>query len=437
VKYLGSFDATQVIPKNGIASGNYINVGSADSGQKILLSNMSNNNLVLQFGDGSSDILHAGQANYWVLENICPQIEWSIASTLNLLNIPCVLCTAVLYNAHEPITGVYPCDVAYFTSIGNPLGVSTNVTSTSSALVNDGNTAGTVFIESTVTGQSNSSLTVTNDGMLTLKTVIGGVLAQQIKTQATGNGLLLGNAGTGTEVVGSLIVDQNATITGWISGTMKSNLYEDGLGNSILAITAGATTRLQAPTTVAIQVPVGSSIATFNSTGASITGSIIVSGSHSTDGGAISSNGSGALTVGSLITNVLNDTGGNGVLSITAGTTTRVQSPGTVAIQIPAGTNVMTMNATGVNVIQPITTNGAFLGAMSVGSTDVIHGFKHGSVSGTSGTVTHGLGATPFWVGLIVDSGSATDAVATGNYTSTTFDWKCSVSATHRWFAIG
>lgn len=93
--------------------------------------------------------------------------------------------------------------------------------STVTTLINDGNAAGTQIIESSPAGQT-STTSVTNDGLWVLKTLIGGVLHQFLKTQNAGNLLQLVQAGDTAEILGALVVDQLTTMSGnaTVGGTL-------------------------------------------------------------------------------------------------------------------------------------------------------------------------------------------------------------------------
>jgi hypothetical protein len=201
MRYITTFDPTAT--KSGVVS-----IGTANPGDKVLMTNLTAVNIFLNFEDGTTDILHAGQANFWVLENITPQIEWSQKTVLPVVATP-TQCDVVLYSANEKIEGTYPVSLIYFTIVANPNGVNTNVSGTATDLINDGQTLGHTYIESTPTGQASSSFTLANDGTMHLRTLVSGSYKEALQTTTGGNSPLIGDATIITEVRGALQADGN------------------------------------------------------------------------------------------------------------------------------------------------------------------------------------------------------------------------------------
>lgn len=107
------------------------------------------------------------------------------------------------------------------TNTGNA--VSTNV-SGASLLQNDGNPVSTPIIETTVSGQSTSNITATNDGALNWRALIAGVMIEAIQIALTGNLIQIAAAGQNTEIVGNAIVDGLLTALASINLTGNLNL---------------------------------------------------------------------------------------------------------------------------------------------------------------------------------------------------------------------
>jgi len=351
MKFLGVFDPTVTVGVNGIANGNYIGIGVADPGQKVLFTNLAPVNIILNFEDGNSDILHAGQANVWTLDNITPTIEWSQQKVLNVSGAPINQCSVVLYNADEKVNGVYPTSLVYFNVIGNVGGVNTTVSGTGTDLINDGQAVGHTYIESTPITQSTSSFTLTNDGQLLLRALIGGTTyAQQFKTQLTGNSPLIGSATNMTEILGNVTVDGTTTLTGaTTSGAI-------GATN----ISASGTLAVTSTSTFTGLVTANGGVGTTNVTAS---GTISVTG-NTTIGGTLSVTG----TIRTASGNYYGADAANTVLS-TSGTTgtgiTRLQSTDHIVLQIPQGTPQIDVLAGATSVHGSLTVDNGFVGSSS------------------------------------------------------------------------
>src|ERR1051326_6459763 len=184
MQVIKSFDPT--IAKEGT-----IDISAPEAGSKILLYNLSIVTIQIDFDNGSTALLHPGEANYWTLDGLTPQLEWSQYSILNSVQSPISQVTGTLYGRDEKIEGNYPTSLIYQINVGNPLGVNTNVSGASS-LANDGNTAGTQFIEATPVGDASSAVSVKNDGTFVLgnPTHHGSISIDNAKIFSDGNGNL-------------------------------------------------------------------------------------------------------------------------------------------------------------------------------------------------------------------------------------------------------
>jgi hypothetical protein len=468
MRYIGTFDPTSV--GNG-----YINVGSANVGDKVLLTNLSAVNIQLNFEDGHTDVLHAGQANYWILEDITPQIVWTQKSVLNVVATP-KECDVVLYDANETISGTYPVSLIYFTIVANPLGVNTNVSGTASALINDGQPVGTQYIESTPTGQTQSSFTLTNDGLMALKTLVGASYKNQIQTSNTGNSPILGNSGTTSEVAGNLLVDGTLNVTGTStlgvvnSGvTSTTNLSASGTLQVTGTSTLGTTNATNLSASGTLQVTGTSTLGVVNSgvtstTNLSASGTLTVTGSTSlgaTSATSVSASGtlqvSGTSTLGvvnsstltvtgtisssstifsggnldmqtNIIThvNTIADTGGTSYLAVTPGGTTRIQGATSLSFQVPGGTTVASADSSGLHASRINLATGSF--------SRVTKGTATLTAAGV--TVTHGLGTTPDIVLLICQAGPSTATNSVASLGATTFVGYSNSSLSYIWLAI-
>lgn len=157
MKLLTSFDPTSA------TSGQFDPLIANPCG-KIYLFNESPVGLSLTFQDGSTAALPAYYFRSFVIRKP-GMVKWQQAYSLAIGGSPA---NNVLGEAYER-TEVS--DVAWTegplnrqTSIGNTLPVST----TTNLVKNDGNAAGTTFVESTVSGDSSSAVQLNNDGTLIL-----------------------------------------------------------------------------------------------------------------------------------------------------------------------------------------------------------------------------------------------------------------------------
>lgn len=120
--------------------------------------------------------------------------------------------------------------------------VSTNVTSTNS-VVNDGNPAGTQFIESTPSDAATTTISMKNDGTVTVKSDIAGVLKALLTTiPSAASGAVsvqLGDATRLIEVLGTLQADINILLAGggvieWFNGaSFQSSVTGNNTGGLI------------------------------------------------------------------------------------------------------------------------------------------------------------------------------------------------------------
>ncbi len=123
---------------------------------------------------------------------------------------------------------------------------------TATNLVNDGATT-TNIVEATLSGSSGSNVVIKNDGTITVAEYISSTLTTLFQV-ITGTGLKLGAVGRQTEVIGNLLVDGTATITGAlttavtatsaaISGTVTAgSLASSGAITGTTLVTTGAIT---------------------------------------------------------------------------------------------------------------------------------------------------------------------------------------------------
>src|SRR3989440_9773999 len=98
-------DITKYPTKHGTFS-----IGSADEGSKVLFYNETPVNLDLDFYNGSTDVLHAWEANFWKLDGEVGDITWAIdIDSLNVVNPPINAVFATIFNPNETLNDkAYP-----------------------------------------------------------------------------------------------------------------------------------------------------------------------------------------------------------------------------------------------------------------------------------------------------------------------------------------
>ena len=216
-----------------------------------------------------------------------------------------------------------------------------------STLVNTGNPAGTTMITSTVSGDAGHALTATNDGIVT----VGDAAHKGSLTAYTIN------------------------VTG---GGTSPSLYNDGTGQ--LYIDANGTTKV-------LQVNSGGLDLTKGSTAKQITSGDVTTSATVYSGGGTSPR-------------IYNDGGGN--VNIDANGTTRV-------VQVNSGGMDLTQNHSSITARRfTLDTTAGASGqqfTLLAGSLSRISFFTG---TGTSINVSHGLGATPTWVGITATGGQDT-----------------------------
>src|SRR5712672_2879905 len=222
-----------------------INVNAADAGCKVLLYNLSIYALELNFEDGQTAILHAGEANWWELNDPTPTLQWTQYSKLNVnpSGVAISQVTVTLYRQDETIEGTYPIFSSYQLLIGNTVNT---IMGGSTTLQNDNNISGTQVYESQVSGSPGSNVIMQNQGLVEVLQWVGGVLTQIFKTDPGAASVVkLANSGLLTEVLGTLkvsgvaefvsnILEDNSISLQWkdSGGIARTVLQVDGFNNT-------------------------------------------------------------------------------------------------------------------------------------------------------------------------------------------------------------
>lgn len=283
MKVITQFDPSQLSGR--------LNIGGVNEGQQLVLYNDSRFGMVLTFADRTQEIIPAAWGRDYVKTNIpIDVVEWTVFVTLQGDTYPVSVCYGVLYEPGEHIP-------SFNNSIQRGMqvtGGNLQTVSQVSVLQNDGNAANQQIIEAKVSGQTNSTITLTNDGLLLLNVLIGAGLVQVMKTQNAGSLLLLGASAKVVEILGNFTVDGSSSLDNGaittdgsgkiIASKLQSNVVNDSAGNSWASITPGSVTRIQNATQVAIQVPGGSGVLSVVSTGINVSGDIGFSGTLSPGG---------------------------------------------------------------------------------------------------------------------------------------------------------
>jgi hypothetical protein len=304
----------------------------------------------------------------------------------------------VIYNLpNPPVTTLftdyyYPNEnISLGAVLGNsPIGIGGTIPVSNVTLSNEGNPVSTLVIDMGPAGNLNV-VQIWNDHFI-WSVVQSGVAHQVFKGNTSGNPLQLGQAGDTVEVLGSLTVDQNAVITGTCS-------------SGTLTLTNGGV----------------------------MSGGDWNLGSHGITA-------SGIIVATTFESNNYHDSAGNDGMVITAGATTRLQSAGQVVVQVPGGTTQLTVNTTDVISQLQFTApkyllsgSGSYFGAVGSFSRITSGVFTPGS---TSGTITHGLGATPTWVLIQCNASGSTASCSTSAWGATTFAYNVfTASIAYNWVA--
>lgn len=316
-------------------------------------------------------------------------INWTVISTQALIDTTIHQVQGVSYSSEEDTSKLYSGPLNRVTGLGNPGGIAVGTTT----VENDGNSAGTLFVGSIVSGQTNHSVSITNDGIVNISVLLAGVLTTLIQTATSGSLLQLGALNQLTEVLGSLTVDQS----------IHCNNYTDSAGNDGVSITPGTKTRLASAALVALQVPNGTDRVSVNSTSMNVSTEI-----H---------------------TNAYHDSAGNDGVVITPGSKTRVASSNSVVLQVPSGSDRLSVTSTNVDIAS---------GSGFSLDTVTFHGHgtitRTGDTSGTgTGTFNHNLGVSPDYVSITTH---AVGSQTVGYDSETSTQLHITTGAALAWFAF-
>lgn len=420
------------------------NAGFPNGVGRIVVYNESNINLQLSWGSFST-YCPAWTAMLYCISTSNVNINWQQQSTLVSTGAPISQVIVEAFDNNEVIVGTFPAALVRQTNIGNTVTASVGSINT---LVNDGNTQ-TSIIEATPLGAGSSTISIDNEGNVVIKGNNAGVLTTLLQLIAGATpGVKVAAAAVLTEILGTVQIDQNASIRATLNAAISLVLGISADTNRGLVIFGHSAT--QSGNLLALQTSGFSNVFTVGPTGntavsgllhalANLTadGILSVVGASSLDNGAITTDGAGNITTtgsattGSVITNTIQDTSGDGVISVTgtgATQNTRLQSGNQINLQVPSGSSIAIIDSAGIhlNAGQLILTDGAMkhIAAASI-------------ACGAATTITHGLGTTPRIVTGTPDfavSGSAT--VGVGSVGATTFIGDIGAGTNLMWWAV-
>jgi hypothetical protein len=236
-----------------------ITVPANDEGANILLYNETPLNIDLDFENGSTDVIHAWEANYWELDGSTNEIRWQIdADSINVVSPPINALYPKYYYPDEKIK-----NKAYPMALVRQLGGASQLSGASS-LVNTGNPVGQVLIN--VNDPAGTTVTADNDGQITWLAKVGAALVQWLNVQSTDNPLVqLGALNHIVNVLGNLDVDGDTLFNGRLGVAVASDVM-DAVATGVLYI------KCRAAGAIHFQTPNGTDQAIIDNTGLSFPG---------------------------------------------------------------------------------------------------------------------------------------------------------------------
>jgi hypothetical protein len=178
---------------------------------KIVIYNESNISLQLTFPSGETAYAPAWMAVLYCVQLSNPNVKWNQLYTLSSLGPPLSVVIVETYNSNEPVPGTFPASLVRAVNIGNAV---STVGGGSSFVQNDGNTAGTSVVESTVSGDGASAVSLTNAGDLHLGTVAHHGSITTIGPLSTDNAQIVSDGAGVFTIVNRILTNLIKTITG-------------------------------------------------------------------------------------------------------------------------------------------------------------------------------------------------------------------------------
>lgn len=202
------------------------NAGFPNGVGRIVVYNESNVNLQLSWGSFST-YCPAWTAMLYCISTSNVNINWQQQSTLVSTGAPISQVIVEAFDNNETIVGTFPAALVRQTNIGNT--VSTAMGG-STSLQNDGNTQ-TTIIEATPSGAGSSTISIDNEGNVTIKGNNAGVLTTLLQLIAGASpAVKLAAAAVLVEALGNIKIDGTLTALG-ASSLDNGAITTDGSGN--------------------------------------------------------------------------------------------------------------------------------------------------------------------------------------------------------------
>lgn len=208
--------------------GGIIHTNGVNKDEQLMLYNDSPVGILLTFQNNDKGIIPAYWNKDFIIDRPMGDVTWTVLYTLlTPTQYPVSTFYGEIYESQEHKTSA---NSAINRGVVVTGGSVTATTSGATSLTNDGNAAGSPFIESTVLGQTVSSINITNDGITIIREIIAGALTQVLKLSSSDPIVSLGAIGHNVEVLGNTVLDNGLNV-----GVIRDNVN----GNVTLDLSAG------------------------------------------------------------------------------------------------------------------------------------------------------------------------------------------------------
>ena len=223
----------------GTQTGDTFSIPQSSASGKFVIWNESNINLQIALQNG-----HSAYVPAWTAVKFCGytgnvNVTWQQQTVLQATSAPISQVVVVAYESQED-PGTFPMALTRQSNVGNAI---VNV-STATALVNDGNAAPQTIVEATVSGDAQSAVKLTNNGVLTLGSA------------ANHGSVSFDNAGITSDGSGNISKVGNVISSGFLS--MGTGAGQQTLSNnSTITIASAINIVLMTATTTGLIMPMG------------------------------------------------------------------------------------------------------------------------------------------------------------------------------------
>lgn len=201
-------------------------VPQSSANGKMVVYNESNISLQFTFQSGATAYVPAWMAVLFHGPFGNVNVTWEQQTVLTGVgNAPLTQVVVETYSCNEPLPGTFPAPLVRQTNIGNSVPLSTSATSIS----NDGNSANTSIVESTVSGDSGSAVSISNNGVVAIGTTVNPGSITLKGTLSTDNGAL---TTSGTGILSAAAFEPTGA-------SSKPKISGDGTGNINIDVPAG------------------------------------------------------------------------------------------------------------------------------------------------------------------------------------------------------